>query len=220
MNGLVFDCGTNETKALLYTYKQGSVCDIQMKEIKSKSGWRDGIVMHLIKGTDLSFLTEKFTELYLETCDMIGNKSKESALDFCIIGASSWARKFNGDTELSKRKNEFMQKLRNGGFWPVIFNQNEESHFELLATIFGFSIAQNVNMIPRYLTFGGVLASGGGSSQYTVFRGGSRRSSPYNSLNIEIGNREGTKLFVAEASSEKPEKALDVLDKWLLRTVR
>ena len=53
---------------------------------------------------------------------------------------------------------------------------------KLLATIYGFSVAQMYSMIPKHLKFGGVLASGGGSSQYTMFSDGLMHSS----LNIEI----------------------------------
>ena len=201
--GLVFDCGTNETKAILYTLKNGH---IQMREINSKDGWREGVAPHLIKGTPTSFLLKKFEEIYIKACESIDT---QEALDFCVVGASSWARKFSKDVNLTEKKNKFMHELRDNGFFPCIFRQDEESHFELLATVYSFSLAQMYSMIPKHLKFGGVLASGGGSSQYTMFSEGSMHLP----LNIEIGNREGTNLFKEHVSTDP----LKVMDDWISR---
>jgi len=208
VNGLVFDCGTNETKSILYTLKNNQ---IQMKEVNN-NGWREGVSMHLMKDTPLSFLLEKFEEAYIEACESV----PELRLDFCIVGASSWARKFSESASITKRKNQFMQELRDNGFFPCIFHQNEESHFELLATIFGFSVAQLERMISPKIVFGGVLASGGGSSQYTMFEGGCM----YSSLNIEIGNREGMNLFREHASLPNNGHPLKALDEWISRMTK
>ena len=206
IRALVFDCGTSETKALLYTYDRSKDCPVTMKEIRlddeDKKKKRPGVIDHIVASppTWETGVIEKFSNLYLKATSMASDpdsKKHQKGLDFCIVGASAWARKHYKSTKLNDEKNQLMYRLRESGLFPKIFVQRDESFFELLATIFAFSLGKATGMIAKEHAFGGVLGSGGGSCQFTYFK-----KDDFTSLNIEIGNREGRDCFMNTAKKD------------------
>eukprot|EP00940_MAST-03C_sp_MAST-3C-sp2_P003558 g3558.t1 len=78
-------------------------------------------------------------------------------------------------------------------------------------------------MIPRHLMFGGVLASGGGSTQYTFVNSkasATKHENVFQSLNVEVGNREGVRLFTraAENDLDDAEAPILALESWMSST--
>ena len=170
VRALVFDCGTSETKALLYTYERSKACQVTIEQIVLKgdggSTKRSGVIEHILNRTWRKNVVKDFSDLYLEATSR--NKSNThgesgTGLDFCIVGASAWARKKYDDVATNNEKNRLMYELRESGLFPKIFAQEDESSFELLATIYAFYMARETGMIGHREEFKGVLGSGGGS---------------------------------------------------------
>ena len=219
VKALVFDCGTSETKAILYTYMENSKgCDVSMEEVhlddedpKSK---RPGVI-EAIEGGKIDEVVEKFSNLYLQaTKSNVKSHHEMTGLDFCIVGASAWARKLYENQKTNQDKNRLLYELRENGLFPKIFPQSDESAFELLATLLAFTSAKKMGMIPKHYVFGGVLGSGGGSCQYTM----RDEKGHFQSLLVEIGNREGRDKFIKSAKrnfKSNPQKALKDLEDWI-----
>ncbi|MDC3321430.1 hypothetical protein OAV88_02400 [bacterium] len=220
VRALVFDCGTSETKALLYTYTNNSKgCDISLEEVyldnEAKGTKRPGVIEAIESGT-IDDVVETFSNLYLQATKSDGkSKTHEmTGLDFCIVGASAWARKLYTNLKVNQDKNILLYELRENGLFPKIFPQSDESAFELLATLLAFTSGKKVGMIPMDFVFSGVLGSGGGSCQYTM----RDEKGSYQSLLVEIGNREGRDTFIKSAKSnfkKDPKKSLKDLEDWV-----
>lgn len=233
VRALVFDCGTSETKALLFKYDSKRECKISMCEVhldqEPKGMKRPGVIEYITNQTWDEGVVDTFSALYLKATAMQDEESGSSqhggGLDFCIVGASAWARKLYERDELNIDKNRLLHELRESGLFPKIFPQKDESSFELLATMYAFSEGQNTGMIKESETFTGVLGSGGGSCQYTYYDEKRKR---FPALNLEIGNREGRGLFISSATAllkrmsdatSKPSKEeirapIDAVEKW------
>ena len=199
---VVFDCGTGETKCVLYQYRKGKDdCDITFKEIRKFNAVTD----HIKKKTGdelLKLFEEKYTDAVT---------ANEKPVDYCTIGATSWARKVYPDPNINNEKNRLMSKLRKKGFFPTILNQKEESFDKILLALYAFRIAQKAKLIDINQSFSGVLASGGGSCQYTyLFDDGNS----IDSVLLELGTKEGIEVFTRETNG-KIQDQMDILDDWI-----
>lgn len=149
VKALVFDCGTSETKAILYTYMENkNGCDISMEEVhlddEDKKQKRPGVIEAIEAGTT-DEVVEKFSNLYLQATKSNSKSHHESTgLDFCIVGASAWARKLYENHKVNQDKNRLLYELRENGLFPKIFPQSDESAFELLATLLAFTSAKKI----------------------------------------------------------------------------
>jgi len=200
-SAVVFDCGTGETKCLLYRYTDTNRCEVSLEEIHNG----EAIIDLIKKETPLSDIVKQMTDKYRKAVDI--NKKQ---VDYNIVGASSWARKVYETKEINRKKDNLLFEFAEEGLYPKILTQREECNFELLAVIYIFTIAVEAKMIDGKKKLSGVLASGGGSCQYSYLNGDT------DSILLDIGSKEGIDKFMDEVKGGKTgNEPLDAIDKWL-----
>lgn len=229
---LVFDCGTGETKAILYKYKPDAEIEISATKVGLKDDDEDNPFEAVIDGIEscdnmddeqtdekLQAMAGTMSEVYCKACEYNGKDSGKTdgkKIDYVIVGASAWARKCYSNERITRIKNEFMLLLANQGLFPRVFNQADEAGFERLSTIYAFSCLQDTGVIDPEEKFCGVLAAGGGSCQFS-FAAGSKGT--FSERNLDIGSKGAIDYFVeaAKKNPEDVESPLAALDDWLAK---
>ena len=136
---LVVDCGTGETKMLLYKMEKDIATITEVVKIESATSYVDN------------------PDVFIKTIRYFFSKNDA---DIVLIAASAWLR--NASPEILKKGNELLQQLVDTGMLCKILSQREEAWYEIISVEY---VCNKLNIEGITATW----ASGAGSTQITQY---------------------------------------------------